>query len=65
MTDLEEQIQQTDGSEEVVAETVETPVEEVQQDPANLAELEKKRSAINADAEEHKRLRDDLNKQTK
>ena len=65
MTDLEEQIQQTDGSEEVVAETVEAPAAEVQQDRANLAELEKKRNAINADAEEHKRLRDDLNKQTK
>ena len=31
----------------------------------NLEELEQKRSAINVDAEKHRRLRDDLNKQTK
>ncbi len=64
MTDLEEKIQTVDESEEVV---VEEPVDETTatENSANLAELEKKRNAINADAEEHKRLRDDLNKQTK
>ncbi len=64
MTDLEEKVQTVEESEEVVAEE---PVDETTttENSANLAELEKKRSAINADAEEHKRLRDDLNKQTK
>ncbi len=64
MTDLEEKVQTVEESEEVV---VEEPVDETTttENSANLAELEKKRSAINADAEEHKRLRDDLNKQTK
>ena len=61
MADLEEQIQQLETSEEAVVE--EAPVET--EAPENLAELEQKRKAINDDAEKHKILRDDLNKQTK
>lgn len=44
---------------------VEAPEAEETQAPENLAELEQKRSAINDDAEKHRRLRDELNKQTK
>ncbi len=60
MVEPEENIQPTAETEEVV---VDEPVTE--QELGNLADLEKKRMAINADAEEHRRLRDDLNKQTK
>ena len=65
MADLEEQIQQLETSEEAVVEEAPVETEEETQAPENLAELEQKRKAINEDAEEHKRLRDDLNKQTK
>lgn len=40
-------------------------VEENNNSSENLEELEQKRSVINNDAEKHRRLRDDLNKQTK
>lgn len=73
MENSEETQQQFEMTEEVITET--PAIEEIQEEPAaeefqeqdreNLADLDKKRMAINADAEEHKRLRDDLNKQTK
>ena len=65
MADLEEQIQQLETSEEAVVEAPVETTEEETQAPENLAELEQKRNAINDDAEKHRRLRDDLNKQTK
>ena len=65
MADLEEQIQQLETSEEAVVEAPVETAEEETQAPENLAELEQKRNAINDDAEKHRRLRDDLNKQTK
>ncbi len=65
MADLEEQIQQLETSEEAVVEAPVETAEEETQAPENLAELEQKRKAINDDAEKHKILRDDLNKQTK
>ena len=49
-------------AEEVVEEMTE---EEAKEASENLNKLEQKRSIINNDAEKHKRLRDELNKQTK
>lgn len=50
-----------ENAEEPVTEKEVTPVVT----PENLEELEQKRSALNNDADKHRRLRDDLNKQTK
>lgn len=67
MADLGEQNQQLELSKETVTSDVftETPVEELTDTSENLEELEQKRIAMNDDAEKHKRLRDDLNRQTK
>jgi uncharacterized coiled-coil DUF342 family protein len=46
-------------------ELMEEFVEEQQQSSEDLETLEQKRSIMNNDAEKHRRLRDDLNKQTK
>lgn len=65
----ETSVEETPVTEEKVDAVEETAAPETEDDqpvsPENMAELEKKRSAINDDAEMHRRLRDDLNKQTK
>ncbi len=64
-----EEIQQQDSQEEqqvqATEETMETAACETEASEADLNELEEKRGIVNEDAEKHRKLRDELNNQTK
>ncbi len=65
--DSEEQQQAAEKAAEVLAEQ-DAQVEdsaETEVSVENLEEIEQKRSIVNNDAEKHRRLRDELNNQTK